>query len=163
MCMEWGPVWMEWDHLNALCMHLPPDQWYFQWTRTYAKSVQQHGQICGPGGQQGMVLPTTRVCSSTVPYPSLQRPGAFAIYMEPWHADIFDFLELKKNHGSEEKVTIALLNFLLLIPLLSSATLAFTSILFPPHCTPNPTSSLPCYLFPCPLLPTHLNPLLPTL
>lgn len=33
-----------------------------------------------------------------------KRPGAFAIYLEPWHADIFDFLDLRKNHGSEEKV-----------------------------------------------------------
>jgi ribonucleoside-diphosphate reductase alpha chain len=31
-----------------------------------------------------------------------KRKGSFAIYMEPWHADIFDFLELKKNHGKEE-------------------------------------------------------------
>jgi ribonucleoside-diphosphate reductase alpha chain len=28
-----------------------------------------------------------------------KRKGAFAIYLEPWHADVFDFLELKKNHG----------------------------------------------------------------
>src|SRR5258706_199666 len=31
-----------------------------------------------------------------------KRPGAFAIYLEPWHADIFDFLDLRKNHGKEE-------------------------------------------------------------
>lgn len=31
-----------------------------------------------------------------------KRPGAFAIYIEPWHADIFDFLDLRKNHGKEE-------------------------------------------------------------
>jgi hypothetical protein len=31
-----------------------------------------------------------------------KRKGAFAVYLEPWHADIFDFLELKKNHGKEE-------------------------------------------------------------
>lgn len=31
-----------------------------------------------------------------------QRPGAFAIYLEPWHADVFSFLDLKKNHGMEE-------------------------------------------------------------
>jgi len=30
----------------------------------------------------------------------LQRPGAFAIYLEPWHADIFDFLDAKKNTGA---------------------------------------------------------------
>merc|ERR1712079_403958 len=32
-----------------------------------------------------------------------KRPGAFAIYLEPWHADIFDFLDLRKNHGKEEQ------------------------------------------------------------
>jgi len=32
-----------------------------------------------------------------------KRPGAFAIYLEPWHADIFDVLNLKKNHGKEEQ------------------------------------------------------------
>jgi ribonucleotide reductase alpha subunit len=32
-----------------------------------------------------------------------KRPGAFAIYLEPWHADVFDFLDLRKNHGKEEQ------------------------------------------------------------
>ena len=31
-----------------------------------------------------------------------KRKGSFAIYIEPWHADIYDFLDLKKNHGKEE-------------------------------------------------------------
>ena len=31
-----------------------------------------------------------------------KRPGAFAIYIEPWHADVLDFLDLRKNTGSEE-------------------------------------------------------------
>lgn len=31
-----------------------------------------------------------------------RRKGSFAMYLEPWHADIFDFLQLKKNHGAEE-------------------------------------------------------------
>lgn len=31
-----------------------------------------------------------------------KRPGAFAIYIEPWHADVFDFLDLRKNNGKEE-------------------------------------------------------------
>ena len=31
-----------------------------------------------------------------------KRKGSFAIYLEPWHADVFDFLDLKKNHGKEE-------------------------------------------------------------
>ena len=32
-----------------------------------------------------------------------QRPGAFAIYLEPWHADVFDFLDCRKNTGKEEQ------------------------------------------------------------
>ena len=32
-----------------------------------------------------------------------KRPGAFAIYLEPWHADVFEFLDLRKNHGKEEQ------------------------------------------------------------
>lgn len=36
-------------------------------------------------------------------YPPVQRPGAFAVYLEPWHFDVFDFLELKKNTGKEEQ------------------------------------------------------------
>ncbi|MEQ2173966.1 hypothetical protein GOODEAATRI_002988 [Goodea atripinnis] len=35
--------------------------------------------------------------------PQLSRPGAFAVYLEPWHADVFEFLELKKNTGKEEQ------------------------------------------------------------
>ena len=31
-----------------------------------------------------------------------KRKGAFAMYLEPWHADVFDFIELRKNHGKEE-------------------------------------------------------------
>jgi ribonucleoside-diphosphate reductase subunit M1 len=31
-----------------------------------------------------------------------KRPGAFAIYLEPWHADVFEFIDLRKNHGKEE-------------------------------------------------------------
>jgi ribonucleotide reductase alpha subunit len=32
-----------------------------------------------------------------------KRKGSFAMYLEPWHADVFDFLELRKNHGKEEQ------------------------------------------------------------
>lgn len=32
-----------------------------------------------------------------------KRPGAFAIYIEPWHADVFEVLDLRKNHGKEEQ------------------------------------------------------------
>lgn len=35
-----------------------------------------------------------------------KRPGAFAMYLEPWHADVFDFLDLRKNTGKEEQVCV---------------------------------------------------------
>ena len=34
-----------------------------------------------------------------------KRPGAIAMYLEPWHADIYEFLDLKKNTGKEEQVS----------------------------------------------------------
>lgn len=40
--------------------------------------------------------------SSSVCQGGGKRPGAFAIYLEPWHADIFEVLDLRKNHGKEE-------------------------------------------------------------
>lgn len=32
----------------------------------------------------------------------VQRPGAFAVYLEPWHSDVFEFISLRKNTGAEE-------------------------------------------------------------
>jgi ribonucleoside-diphosphate reductase subunit M1 len=46
-----------------------------------------------------------RVFNSTARYVDQgggKRPGAFAMYLEPWHADVFDFLDLRKNTGTEE-------------------------------------------------------------
>ena len=45
-----------------------------------------------------------------------KRKGSFAIYMEPWHADIFDFLDLKKNHGKEEQMSSRDLFYAMWIP-----------------------------------------------
>jgi ribonucleoside-diphosphate reductase alpha chain len=61
--------------------------------------------IKGTGGTSNGVIPMLRVYNDTARYVDQgggKRKGAFAIYLEPWHADIFDFLELKKNHGKEE-------------------------------------------------------------
>ena len=41
-----------------------------------------------------------------------KRPGAFAIYLEPWHADVFDFLDIRKNTGKEEQRARDLFNAL---------------------------------------------------
>ncbi|MDQ3142811.1 MAG: ribonucleoside-diphosphate reductase subunit alpha [Bacteroidota bacterium] len=61
--------------------------------------------IKGTGGTSNGVVPMLKVFNDTARYVDQgggKRKGAFAIYMEPWHADIEEFLELKKNHGKEE-------------------------------------------------------------
>jgi len=60
--------------------------------------------IKGTNGKTDGIVPMLRVFNNTARYvnQSGKRNGSFAIYLEPWHADIFDFLELKKNHGDEE-------------------------------------------------------------
>ncbi|RZS98999.1 ribonucleoside-diphosphate reductase subunit alpha [Aquimarina brevivitae] len=61
--------------------------------------------IAGTNGTSNGIVPMLRVFNDTARYVDQgggKRKGSFAIYMEPWHADIFDFLELKKNHGKEE-------------------------------------------------------------
>ena len=61
--------------------------------------------IKGTGGTSNGIIPMLKVFNDTARYVDQgggKRKGAFAIYLEPWHADIFDFLELKKNHGKEE-------------------------------------------------------------
>ncbi|OMH80564.1 Ribonucleoside-diphosphate reductase large chain [Zancudomyces culisetae] len=61
--------------------------------------------IAGTNGTSNGVVPMLRVFNQTARYVDQggnKRPGAFAIYLEPWHADVFDFLSLKKNHGKEE-------------------------------------------------------------
>ena len=61
--------------------------------------------IKGTNGTSNGVVPMLRVFNDTARYVDQgggKRKGAFAIYLEPWHADVFDFLELKKNHGKEE-------------------------------------------------------------
>ncbi|KAF7287902.1 hypothetical protein GWI33_000249 [Rhynchophorus ferrugineus] len=60
--------------------------------------------IAGTNGESNGLVPMLRVFNSTAKYVDQggKRPGAFAIYLEPWHADVFDFLNLKKNTGKEE-------------------------------------------------------------
>jgi len=62
--------------------------------------------ISGTRGISNGLVPLLRVYDVTSRYVDQgggKRPGAFAIYLEPWHADIFDVLNLKKNHGKEEQ------------------------------------------------------------
>ncbi len=61
--------------------------------------------IAGTNGTSNGIVPMLRVFNDTARYVDQgggKRKGSFAIYIEPWHSDIFDFLELKKNHGKEE-------------------------------------------------------------
>ncbi|TGE27699.1 ribonucleoside-diphosphate reductase subunit alpha [Hymenobacter metallicola] len=61
--------------------------------------------IKGTNGTSNGIIPMLKVFNDTARYVDQgggKRKGAFAIYIEPWHADIFDFLDLKKNHGKEE-------------------------------------------------------------
>ncbi len=62
--------------------------------------------IKGTGGSSNGIVPMLRNFDMTARYVDQgggRRKGAFAIYIEPWHGDIFDFLDLKKNHGKEEQ------------------------------------------------------------
>jgi len=61
--------------------------------------------IGGTNGTSNGIVPMLKVFNDTARYVDQgggKRKGSFAIYMEPWHADIYDFLDLKKNHGKEE-------------------------------------------------------------
>jgi len=61
--------------------------------------------IKGTNGTSNGIIPMLRVFNDTARYVDQgggKRKGAFAIYLEAWHADIFEFLDLKKNHGKEE-------------------------------------------------------------
>jgi ribonucleoside-diphosphate reductase alpha chain len=61
--------------------------------------------IKGTNGRSNGIIPMLRVYNETARYVDQgggKRKGAFAFYLEPWHAEIFEFLDLRKNHGKEE-------------------------------------------------------------
>lgn len=61
--------------------------------------------ISGTNGTSNGIIPMLRVFNDTARYVDQgggKRKGAFAVYLEPWHADVFEFLDLRKNHGKEE-------------------------------------------------------------
>ncbi len=61
--------------------------------------------IRGSNGTSNGIVPMLRVFNDTARYVDQgggKRKGAFAIYLEPWHADVFEFMDLRKNHGKEE-------------------------------------------------------------
>ncbi len=71
----------------------------------HAQDIRSKGsKIKGTNGQSDGIIPMLRVYNSTARYvnQSGRRKGSFAVYLEPWHPDIFDFLELRLNQGDEE-------------------------------------------------------------
>ena len=62
--------------------------------------------IKGTNGTSNGIVPMLRVFNDTARYVDQgggKRKGSFAMYLEPWHADVFDFLDMRKNHGKEEQ------------------------------------------------------------
>jgi len=62
--------------------------------------------VRGSNGHSNGLVPLLRNFNETARYVEQgggKRKGSFAIYLEPWHADVFDFLEMRKNHGKEEQ------------------------------------------------------------
>jgi len=66
----------------------------------------QGSYIRGTNGYSNGIVPMLRVFNETARYVDQgggKRKGSFAMYLEPWHADVYEFLEMKKNHGKEEQ------------------------------------------------------------
>jgi len=71
--------------------------------------------IKGTNGHSNGIIPMLQVYNATAKYCDQgggRRHGSFAIYLEPWHPDIFDFLEIRKNHGDEKMKARELFNAL---------------------------------------------------
>ena len=69
-----------------------------------ASQIRSRGSLIrGTNGMSDGIIPMLKVFNDTAVYvnQSGKRNGSFAVYLEPWHPDIFDFLDLKKNHGDE--------------------------------------------------------------
>merc|ERR1712193_40727 len=66
----------------------------------------QGSYVRGTNGHSNGLVPMLRVFNDTARHVDQgggKRKGSFAVYLEPWHADVFEFLELRKNHGKEEQ------------------------------------------------------------
>ena len=65
----------------------------------------QNSYIRGTNGHSNGLVPMLKVYNDTARYVDQgggKRKGSFAVYLEPWHADIYEFLQLRKNNGTEE-------------------------------------------------------------
>lgn len=100
-----------------------------------------HSYIRGTGGISNGIIPMLRVFNDTARYVDQgggKRKGSFAVYLEPWHADIFEFLDLRKNHGKEELRTRDLFTALWIPDLFMQRVEANASwSLFCPHEAPG--------------------------
>ena len=72
----------------------------------HVHNIRSSGSVIkGTNGRSGGLMPMLKVFNDTARFINQggKRNGSFAIYLEPWHADIETFLDMKKNHGDEEK------------------------------------------------------------
>ena len=98
--------------------------------------------IMGTNGHSNGLVPMLRVFNDTARYVDQgggKRKGSIAIYLEPWHPDIFEFLDLRKNHGKEEmraRETYSML-FGLLTCLWRELKLTLIGLLFCPNECPD--------------------------
>ena len=99
---------MEDDSLGGIFNTLTDCAYISKWAGgigLHIHNIRARGSLIrGTNGASTGIVPMLRVFNSTARYVDQggRRNGSFAIYLEPWHADIRDFLELKKNHGDEE-------------------------------------------------------------
>ena len=99
---------MENDSLGGIFNTLTDCAYISKWAGgigLHIHNIRARGSLIrGTNGASTGIVPMLRVFNSTARYVDQggRRNGSFAIYLEPWHADIRDFLELKKNHGDEE-------------------------------------------------------------
>lgn len=101
---------MEEDSINGIYRTLADCASISKWAGgigLHIHNVRASGShIRGTNGTSNGIVPMLRVFNNTARYCDQgggKRKGSFAIYLEPWHADIEDFLEMKKNHGDEER------------------------------------------------------------
>ena len=71
----------------------------------HVHNIRSSGTHISTNGTSNGIVPMLRVFNNTARYVDQgggKRNGSFAIYLEPWHSDVMDFLEMRKNHGDEE-------------------------------------------------------------
>ena len=102
-------IGMEEDSINGIFNTLKDCAQISKWAGgigLHIHNIRAKGtHIQGTNGNSNGLVPMLRVFNNTARYVDQgggKRSGSFAIYLEPWHADVEEFLEMKKNHGDEE-------------------------------------------------------------